>query len=78
MTESESLLNKIVREINSLPKDRLREVLEFVMRLSNGEGSDGIKPGADRDLELDPILKFIGGVSDGSLAHEIDRESYDA
>jgi hypothetical protein len=26
--------------------------------------------------ERDPILKFIGGVSHGSLAHDIDRELY--
>ncbi|HBB88443.1 MAG TPA: hypothetical protein DC047_12590 [Blastocatellia bacterium] len=75
MTESEKLVNKIVEQIDHLPEESLHEVLDFVGRLSNGEVSEGITAG-HRAPELDPIFKFIGGVSHGSLAHDIDRELY--
>lgn len=76
MTETEKLVSKIVQEIDNLPEESLHEVLDFVARLSNGEVSEGIKADAGRAPECDPIFKFIGGVSHGSLAHDIDRELY--
>lgn len=71
MTETEKLVSQIVQEIDNLPEESLREVLDFVARLSNGEVSEGIKAETGRAPECDPILKFIGGVSHGSLAHDI-------
>jgi hypothetical protein len=76
MTETEKLVNKIVREIDDLPEASLHEVLAFVARLSNGEVSKGIKTNASGSPERDPIFKFIGGVSHGSLAHDVERELY--
>jgi hypothetical protein len=51
-------------------------VLDFVVRLSNGEVSEGIEAEARGAPERDPIFQFIGAVSDGSLAHDIDQELY--
>ena len=76
MTETEKLVSKIVQEIDNLSEESLQEVLDFVERLSNGEGPDGFKAIANREPEYDPILGFIGGVSHGSLAQEVDRELY--
>jgi hypothetical protein len=76
MTETEKLVNKIVQEIDHLPEESLHEVLDFVARLSNGNASEGIKADAAGAPEHDPIFKFIGGVSHGSLALDIDRELY--
>lgn len=76
MTETEKLVSRIVQEIDNLPEESLHVVLGFVARLSNGEVSEGIKVAARGAPERDPIFKFIGGVSHGSLAHEIDRELY--
>jgi hypothetical protein len=76
MTETEKLVSKIVQEIDNLPEESLHEVLDFVARLSNGDESEGIKANTDGAPERDPIFKFIGGVSHGSLAHDIDRELY--
>ena len=73
MTETEKLASKIAQEIGNLPEESLREVLEFVERLSNGEQPNII---ITREPKHDPILGFIGGVSHGSLAQEIDRELY--
>lgn len=75
MGETENLVTKIVRQMNGLPEESLREVLDFVASLSNGE-SNQIKTNADREPEHDPILRFIGGASHGSLAREIDGELY--
>jgi hypothetical protein len=76
MTVTEKLVSKIVQEIDNLPEESLYEVLDFVVRLSNGEVSEGINTDASGAPEHDPIFKFIGGVSHGSLAHDIDRELY--
>lgn len=76
MTETEKLVSKIVQEMGNLPDESLHEVLDFVARLSNGEISEGIKADAGGAPEHDPIFRFIGGVSHGSLAHDIDGELY--
>lgn len=76
MTETEKLVSKIVQEIDHLPEESLHEVLDFVTRLSNGDVSERVKAGARAAPERDPILKFIGGVSHGTLAHDIDHELY--
>ena len=76
MTETEKLVSKIVHEIDNLPEESLHEVLDFVARLSNGEGRQGIEADSTSAPERDPIFKFIGEVSHGSLAHDIDRELY--
>jgi len=44
---------------------RTKEAKEVLERVEEG-----------LDPQKDPILKFIGGVSHGSLAHEIDKELY--
>jgi len=70
MTETEALKNRIAQEIGNLPPEKLGDVLNFVSKLTGEEKqSNGKRAGAP---EPDPILKFIGGVSHGSLAHEID------
>ncbi|HXD34682.1 MAG TPA: hypothetical protein VN643_26425 [Pyrinomonadaceae bacterium] len=74
MTETEALKDKIVQEISNLPPEKLGDVLDFVSNLAGNEKqSNGAKSSA---AEKDPILRFIGGVSNGSLAHEIDGELY--
>src|SRR2546423_11689006 len=76
MTETEKLVGKIVQEIGNLSEESLHEVLGFVARLSNGEVSVGSKADVVGAPEDDPIFKFIGGASHGSLAHDIDSELY--
>lgn len=77
MENSSVLKEKLVQEINKLPPNRLREVLDFIRFLLSKE-QNGPKTESENDLDpaLDPILKFIGGVSHGSLAKNIDSELY--
>ena len=65
-TIKEQLLN----EIEILPDESLKELLDFAEYLHSIKKSESIM---DDD---NPILKFIGGVSHGSLAKGIDEELY--
>ncbi len=64
--------------VERLPDDMLKEVFDFVSFLlskeqmvENNDKESGLDP------QKDPILKdYIGGVSHGSLAKDIDRELY--
>ena len=63
-----------------LPEEKVAEVLDFVSYLlvRDKEGKRE-KVGEERELDpgKDPILRdYIGGVSHGALAKDIDRELY--
>lgn len=73
------LKERLVQELEKLPEDRLREVLDFVEHLlSKEQGVRAAEPEKNLDPAQDPIFKFIGGVSHGSLAKDIDKELYGA
>jgi hypothetical protein len=79
MMTAEVLKEQLIKELEKLPEDRLREVFDFVGYLlaREGQGSPS-KPSDDLDPQQDPLLQFIGGVSYGFLAKEIDKELYGA
>lgn len=71
------LKEQLVQEIEKLPEERLGEVLDFVGYLLSKEKKARVtEPREDLDPAKDPILQFIGRVSHGSLAKDIDRELY--
>jgi len=77
MNSGSVLREQLVREIEKLSEVRLQEVLDFVeYLLSKEQKSRAVELDGDLDPAKDPILKFIGGVSHGSLAQNIDRELY--
>ncbi|HGJ64970.1 TPA: hypothetical protein ENS27_06210 [bacterium] len=65
-TIKEQLLN----EIEILPDESLKELLDFAEYLHKMKEGKGVM---DED---NPLLRFIGGVSLGSLAEGIDEELY--
>lgn len=74
---TEALRERLMEEIDKLPPDCLREVLDFVDYLLSKEGEKSTARTPDAlDFQNDPLLKFIGGVSHGSLAHGINEELY--
>ena len=77
MDNVNALRERLAQEIIQLPEDKLAEVLNFAGSLLTKEHKVWA-PGSPGDLDpaQDPILKFIGGVSHGSLAKDIDRELY--
>lgn len=77
MNNLEVLKGILVQEINNLPEDKLREVLDFVNSLQDPEAEgEVIETETQLEPAQDPILKFIGGVAHGSLAKDVDRELY--
>jgi len=66
---------RLLTSIEQMPENKLGELLDFTEVLlekarRQTEGRLNLDPGKD------PILKFIGGVEDGSLAKDIDGELY--
>jgi hypothetical protein len=79
MSTGNILKEHLIRELEKLPETRLQEVLDFIGYLLSQEHKPrATKPQEELDPTKDPILGFIGGVSHGSLAQDIDRELYGA
>ncbi len=76
MDATHILKQKLLTELEKLPEDRLAEVLDFVGYLLVKGKKIPSEIGTVLDPEKDPILNFIGGVSHGSLAKDIDKELY--
>ena len=69
MTTKQALLNAIER----LPEQQLIEVLQYVQHLSHAQKST-LPNEPNRVVE--PLAEFIGAVSHGSLAANLDDELY--
>jgi len=61
------LKQRVIEELDQLPEDRLREVLDFVGYLKLKEERE--TPPRKLDPEKDPILKLIGSVDVEPFAH---------
>jgi hypothetical protein len=76
---AETIKQEILSEIEKLPEQKLPEVLDFVSFLLFKEGSHA-SPLPKQTTELNPqdnpLLQFIGAVSHGALAQDIDEELY--
>jgi len=69
------LKERLYTTIEQIPESKLGEVLDFMEFLLKKE-RHSTKKTFDLDPLRDPILEFIGGVSHGSLAKDIDNELY--
>lgn len=69
MTTKQALLNAI----KQLPEQQLIEVLQYVQHLSHAQKSP--LP-TELDQVVDPLAEFIGAVSHGALAANLDDELY--
>ena len=75
----DSLRQEIWGKIAKLPENRLRETLNFVSFLlfqEQREPENGHEQEPILDPAQDPLLEYIGKVSHGSLAQDIDKELY--
>lgn len=77
MEDEHSLKDAVIKEIENLPEDQLREILDFVGYLQSKKFK---QPDARKTRESlsqeDPLEQYIGGVSQGTLAQDIDKELY--
>lgn len=78
MSVSTSLVKKqLAKELDKLPEEKLQEVLDFVGYLLAKIQQPTLSASEkEHEAEDDPLLAFIGGVSLGSLAKDIDGELY--
>jgi len=72
---AKELKERLYTAIEKIPVSKLGEVLDFMEFLLKKERNSTQKR-FDLDPLRDPILEFIGGVSHGSLAKDIDNELY--
>jgi len=79
MTVEQLLKQKLWQEIERLPLYRLQQVLDFVSFLRSRSEYHLSPPEETKpvlDAEADPLLEFVGSISHGSLAQDIDEELY--
>ncbi len=72
---AKDLKEKLLSAIEDIPESKLGELLDFMEFLLEKDRRNS-KQKFDLDPGRDPILEFIGGVSHGSLAKDIDGELY--
>ena len=78
-TFTETIKQEIRIKIEKLSEHKLLEVLDFVSFLLFKENShlfEQKKLNTDLDPQKNPLLQFIGAVSHGALAQDIDKEVY--
>ncbi|MDF5721656.1 MAG: hypothetical protein PUP91_14495 [Rhizonema sp. PD37] len=63
----------IVEAIEQLPEQQLEDVLRYVQQLVRTEKSVSFNPHSNSS---EPLASFIGAVSHGSLATNLDDELY--
>ena len=76
---AETIKQEIFLEIEKLPEQKLPEVLDFVSFLLFKESSDASPPPnqiAKLNPQDNPLLHYIGVVSHGALAQDIDEDLY--
>jgi len=71
---SELIKERLFTVIEQLSEDATEEVLDFTEFLLAREKGKKIKPKSAP--ENNPILEYIGGISHGTLAKNIDNELY--
>jgi hypothetical protein len=76
MESNTILIEKLTAAVERLPASKAQEVLDFVEFLIAREEQASAASGAEPDPDKDPLIRFIGGVSHGSLTHNIDGELY--
>lgn len=66
-----NIREQVLTEINQLPQEKLNLVLEFVntLKYSNGNRKE--------EITKDPLAKFIGAVSQGDIANNLDEDLYE-
>ena len=78
MVADQMLKQELMTKLGKLSAEKLREVLDFADFLlsKQSDGAEGRSLEARQDG--DPLAAFIGAVSHGALAQDIDEELYEA
>ena len=63
---------RLLTTIEAIPESKLGEIMEFLLAKERHKKNGKL----DLEPDKDPILEFIGGVSHGTLAKDIDNDLY--
>ena len=76
MTQSNTLRNILLKEIEKIPEGDIQEILDFTEFLTQ-KRKKLQKEKSDKTVDAQTQWqKFIGGVEHGNLAQDIDKELY--
>lgn len=81
MTQRQKIRKNLSTKIQMLPDHKLQVVLDFVNFLIFNESTNWAvqkSQAGEIDHTDDMFDQYIGGISNGRLAHEIDKELYGA
>lgn len=79
MTSTKELKSALLMQLENLPESKIQDVLDFVNSLLFNESyyqSQYENKRGETHPDKNLLIKFIGGVSHGSLAKEIDKDLY--
>jgi predicted dinucleotide-utilizing enzyme len=76
---NQELKEELENKLEQLPASKLQEVLDFASFLLSQQSHEDFSSYNSKPLKADedPLLNFIGAVSHGRLAEDIDDEVYD-
>jgi peptidoglycan hydrolase CwlO-like protein len=77
MTTFSDIRQTLQQKLENLPDAQLQEILQFVNDLPSQMSEFQNSNINQLDSDIDPLSEFIGAVSHGSLAQNIDRELYE-
>ena len=83
MVADQVLKQELMTKLGELSAEKLREVLDFadflLSKQSDEAGGRSLEArGLSPEQDGDPLAAFIGAVSHGALAQDIDEELYEA
>lgn len=65
----------LLKALEQLPEQYLLDVLQYVQHLSD---TLKLNPANESSQVVDPLSEFVGAVSHGSLAANLDHDLYDS
>ena len=70
--------DEIIKRLDDLPEESLKEIFDFTNFLLEREREEApsFTSKSSTEADQDPLKEYIGGVSRGDLAKNIDRELY--
>lgn len=71
--------DEIIKRLDHLPEEGLKEIFDFTNFLLERERRQTLEDSSQSsstEIDQDPLKDYIGGVSKGDLAKDIDKELY--
>lgn len=74
MTSTEALKQEIISRIQGFSEEQLRQITDYINMLGYKPQSPSLQKAGVNNYS--PLHEYIGGISHGKLAEDIDKELY--